>query len=243
MDALDVADRVHVAPVGYENDRIVLPALELSADRVVMLAYEDETDHPSFLPAVRDRLDDRGLPHETVDCDIFDFYDCIGTVGSVVAGFADEEVFVNLASGTKITAIGGMIACMATGATPYYVRAERYGPMTDGAVAEGVREIVELPTYPMDHPDPQQVATLRHLAEHGPATKKQLIRFAEEVGLPALAEHETANRKGKYRRLDARVLNPLVDFGYVELDRRGRSTSVSVTDAGRDALRAFAYLA
>ena len=242
MDDLAVPDRVHVAPVGYENDRIVLPAAELSADRVVLLVYDDETEHPSYLPEVRNRLDERGIPHESIPCDIFDFYDSIGTVGQVVSEFADADLYVNLATGTKITAIGGMIACMATGATPYYVRAEAYGPLTDADVAEGVRSLVELPTYPIEYPDPQQVSTLRHLAQEGPATKKQLIRFAESADLPALADHDARNRKGKYRRLDARVLDDLEENEYVALDRSGRSTRVSISDAGRDALRAFSYL-
>jgi len=243
MDALDVPDRVVVAPVGYENDRIVLPAAELSADRVILLVYDDETDHPSYLPTVRERLDERGIDHESVPCDIFDFYDCIGTVGEVVTAFADEEVYVNLASGTKITAIGGMIACMATGATPFYVRAEAYGPLTDSEVAEGIRSLVALPTYPIEYPSPQQVTTLRYLAEDGPATKKQLIRFGAEAGLPAIADHDSGNRKGKYRRLDARILDDLAANGYVEVDPDGRSTTVSITDTGRDALRAFAFQA
>ena len=36
---MDVAERVHLIPVGYENDRIVLTAEQLRADRVVLLRY------------------------------------------------------------------------------------------------------------------------------------------------------------------------------------------------------------
>jgi len=241
MESLSVPDRVVVAPVGYENDRIVLPAAELSADRAVLLVYDDETDHPSYLPTVRERLDDRGIDHESVACDIFDFYDCIGTVGEVVTAFAADDVYVNLASGTKITAIGGMIACMATGATPFYVRAAAYGPRTDADVAEGIRSLVELPTYPIEYPSPQQVATLAYLAEEGPATKKDLIRFGADAGLPAIAGHDAGNRKGKYRRLDSRILDDLAANEYVSLATDGRSTRVAITEAGRDARRAFAF--
>jgi len=123
---MDVAERVHLIPVGYENDRIVLPAVRLRADRVVLLRYEDETDHPSYVETVRERFVEEGIDHETVPCNIFDFYDSIGTVAELSTRFADHEVYVNLASGSKVTAIGGMIACMTSGATPYYVRAKRY---------------------------------------------------------------------------------------------------------------------
>lgn len=241
MSGLTVPSRVHVAPVGYERDRIVVPARQLNADHVVLLAYEDETDHPELVDAVRDRLEDNNIDHETVDCDLFDFYDCIGTIGSVASTFPDDEVFVNLASGSKVTAIGGMIACMATGATPYYVRAERYTSSTEPPVTEGVERIAALPTYPMDSPDPQHVAVLEYLSERESATKKQLIRFAEDRGLAFISGYEDSDLTGKYRRLDAHIVDPLADTGDVTVDARGRSRRVSITDDGRNTLRAFAY--
>ncbi|WP_436931941.1 HFX_2341 family transcriptional regulator domain-containing protein [Halosimplex halobium] len=239
---MEVAERVHLIPVGYENDRIVLPAVELRADRVVLLRYEDETDHPSYVETVRGRLDDEGIDHETVSCNIFDFYDSIGTVAELATRFSDHEVYVNLASGSKVTAIGGMIACMATGATPYYVRAQRYAAETDGDVAEGIREITELPTYPMQSPEPQHVAVMDHLDREDGARKRDLIDFGKNEGLPFIAERDAANRKSEYRLLDSHVLGPLADNGYVALEEVGRSTRVSLTESGRNTLRAFRYL-
>ncbi|WP_436923666.1 HFX_2341 family transcriptional regulator domain-containing protein [Halosimplex amylolyticum] len=239
---MEVAERVHLIPVGYENDRIVLPAVRLRADRVVLLRYEDETDHPSYAETVRERLDDEGIDHETVPCNIFDFYDSIGTVAELATRFADHEVYVNLASGSKVTAIGGMIACMATGATPYYVRAKRYAAETDGDVAEGIRDITELPTYPMQSPEPQHVAVMDYLDREDGTRKRDLIDFGKEAGLPFIAERDAANRKSEYRLLDSHVLGPLAENGYVDLEEVGRSTRVSLTESGRNTLRAFRYL-
>ena len=36
--------RVHIAPVGYEIDRIVLPAKQERADKVWLLAHENKSD-------------------------------------------------------------------------------------------------------------------------------------------------------------------------------------------------------
>ncbi|MFC7195787.1 DUF6293 family protein [Halosimplex aquaticum] len=239
---MEVPERVHLIPVGYENDRIVLPAVRLRADRVVLLRYEDETDHPSYAETVRERFDAEGIDHETVPCNIFDFYDSIGTVAKLATRFADHEVYVNLASGSKVTAIGGMIACMATGATPYYVRAKRYAAETDGDVAEGIREITELPTYPMQSPEPQHVAVMDYLDREDGARKRDLIDFGKQADLPFIAERDAANRKSEYRLLDSHVLGPLAENGYVDLEEVGRSTRVSLTESGRNTLRAFRYL-
>ena len=239
---MDVPERVHVMPVGYEIDRIVEAATQLRADRVVLCQYDDETDHPSYADVVRERLDDAGVAHETVPCDIFDLYDSIGTIAELATEFADHDVSVNLASGSKVTAIGGMIACMATGATPYYVRAQRYAAETDGDVAEGIREMTELPTYPMDSPDPQQVAVLAHLETEGEVSKRDLIRYGEREGLPFISEYAADTRKGKYRRLDSHVVGPLEERGYIALEEVGRTKRVSLTERGADTLRAFRYL-
>ncbi|SFS03412.1 CRISPR-associated protein (Cas_Cas02710) [Halomicrobium zhouii] len=239
---MDVTERVHLMPVGYENDRIVLAAERFRADRVVLLEYDDETDHPSYAETVRERLDQRGVDHESVACDVFDFYDSIGTVAELATRFSDHDVYVNLASGSKVTAIGGMIACMATGATPYYVRAERYAAESESDTAEGIRAVTELPTYPMESPDPQHVAVMDYVAREDGARKRDLITYGKEAGLSFVADHDAANRKSEYRLLDSHVLDPLRENGYVTVRERGRSKLVELTDAGENTLRAFRYL-
>ena len=239
MEPLDVARRVHVVPVGYEHDRVVLPAERLDADRVVLLENPDD-DYP-YPDRARDRLDELGIDHETRACDLFDLYDSIGVVADAVTDYADDDVYVNLAAGGKVTAIGGMIACMATGATPFYVRAERYGEAADGA-SEGVADVSRLPTYPIDRPSTEQVAVLEHLVVEGARTKKQLIEFGKAEGLSFVADHDASNRKAEYRLLDSHVVDSLVENGYVEIDAAGRTKRVTVTERGANTCRAFRYL-
>lgn len=241
MEHMDVARRVHVMPVGYENDRLVLPAVELGADRVVLLEPSNGGDAREYGDTVRERLDEAGVPHETVPCDIFDLYESIGTIAEIAARNAGEDVSVNIASGSKVTAVAGAIACMATDATPYYVRAERYGEAAD-SVSEGVEAIYELPTYPIDRPSREHVAVLAHVAEHEPVTKKRLIAFGEDEDLPFIADYEGAGEKGKYRLLERHVVDPLAERGYVAVEDVGRTKRLSVTDSGRNTLRAFSYL-
>ncbi|WP_276255169.1 DUF6293 family protein [Halomontanus rarus] len=238
MERLEVPDRVHVMPVGYENDRLVLPAIELGADRIVLLEPE-AGDAREYAESVRERLDDAGIAHETIPCDIFDLYESIGAIAEVASRF--EDVSVNIASGSKVTAVAGAIACMATDATPYYVRAERYGEAAD-SVSEGVEAIYELPTYPIDRPSREHVAVLAHVAEHEPVTKKRLIAYGENEDLPFIADYDGAGEKGKYRLLERHVVDPLAERGYVAVDDVGRTKRVSITDSGRNTLRAFSYL-
>ncbi|WP_198668059.1 DUF6293 family protein [Saliphagus sp. LR7] len=238
MERLAVPERVHAMPVGYEVDRLVVPAVELGADRVVLLEPHSERAR-EYGDAVRDGFDEADIDHETVPCDVFDLYDSIGSIAEVASRF--EDVSVNIASGSKVSAVGGAIACMATGATPYYVRAERYGDEAD-SVSEGVEAIYELPTYPIDRPSREHVEVLEYVAENEPVTKKRLIAVAEERELPFIAGYDGSGEKGKYRLLERHVVSPLADRGYVQVEDVGRTKRLSSTESGRNTLRAFSYL-
>lgn len=243
LSDMNVPERVHIMPLGYERDRITEAARRLKADRVVLLDHvEDEDDRPSYHSEVLDELQNANMMVDRVQCNIFDLYESLGTIAELVTQNIDDDVYVNLATGSKVTAIGGMIACMATNATPYYVRAETYGDNDDQPVSEGVRGINELPAYPIDKPSPERVAMLEHIADEREVSKKSLIEFGEMAELPFLEEYDSEEMKGKYRLLDSRILDPLEDQGYVEVTEVGRKKYVSLTSSGANTLEAFRYL-
>ena len=39
--------RVHIAPVGYEIDRVVIPAIKMKADKVYLLRHDDYSEDKS----------------------------------------------------------------------------------------------------------------------------------------------------------------------------------------------------
>jgi len=255
--AVNVAERVHVMPLGFEHDRIVEPAREYRADRVILLDWiADDIDRPDYHDDVFADLDAAGIAVECRDCKLFDLYDSIAVVAEVVSteatpdGDADvaNDVYVNLATGSKITAIGGMIACMVTGdATPYYVRAERYASGAE-PVGYGMELAVDLPAYPMERPDSQQIAVLDRLVEAGSQSKKQLIRFGAERELPFVRDCDRPfDASGKptkqaYARLRRHVVEPLEAREFVTVEPVGTTRQVRATEAGRNARTAFGFV-
>lgn len=242
-----VPDRVHIVPLGYERDRVVRPTLQLKADRVILLHHDEPSDErPPYHAEIRDCFEEEQVTYEECSCDIFDLYGSLGEIARIITRYGDDDVYVNLATGSKVTAIGGMIACMATGATPYYVRAKRYGPEGEHPpktpVSFGVAGIDELPAYPIEGPSVQQVAILNHLKKEEYASKKELIEFSERMELPFLADYDSDVIKGKYRLLDAHVLDALVEDGYVEIEEVGRDKRAHLTPDGAKTLQAFSYL-
>ncbi|WP_281194958.1 DUF6293 family protein [Halorubrum sp. F4] len=249
MTDLDVPRRIHIVPLGYEEDRIVEPVIDADADEVLLLepSPDDEgVDSPTYHENVRERLRDAGVRIETIECDIFNLYSSLGTIAEVSNRFREHSVYVNLAAGSKVTAIGGMIACMVTGAVPYYVRAETYAGGEERPVASGAKPPETLPKYHIEEPEHEHVAVLDHVADSQPVTKRDLIDYGRREGLPFVERYETEGvqnpDRGYYRRLNTRVVEPLRERGFIEIEKHSKYQYVSLTESGENHLRAFRYL-
>lgn len=249
MSGLQVPKRIHIVPFGYEEDRIVEPVIDYDADEVLFLepsAEHGDIDQPEYHARVREQIADAGIETETVECDIFNLYASLGTIAELANEFRAHNVLVNLASGSKVTAIGGMIACMATGAIPYYVRAESYAGGTQKPVATGVRSTERLPKYHIEEPEPQHISVLEYVSEDGPTTKQDLIEYGRREGLPFIARYDTDNVKnpdrGYYRRLNSQILSHLEERGFVDVEEHSKYQYVSITESGANQLEAFRYL-
>lgn len=246
--------RVHVVPLGFEYERLRAPIREWRADKVVAVEY-DEGERISYVEGLLDELaDDAGVELQRRACDIFDLYEALGTIVAAVDDHPDDEVYVHLSAGSKITAIAGMIACMAGDAHPLYARPD-YGPdserVPDEPLHDEVDRIFELPTYPIERPPEPQIAAMDFLAQEdaGDATgryrgasKKDLVRFVRDQGFPFVAESEATTEKGYYRLLETHVVGPLTERGYVAVEQVGRRKYVSLTPEGEDTLRAFRHV-
>lgn len=257
-----VAMRVQVVPLGFEYERLKRPIVEWRADKVVAVEYDDADAEVPYLDELLAELaDNERIDLERRSCDIFDLYDTLGTVAAAIADHAGDDVYVNLSGGSKITAIAGMIACMATGATPIYAKPD-YGPEADRIPSEPLHDEVErifsLPTYPIESPSATHVAFLRFIAERSEsaaaeadqdakgryrgASKKELVEFARDEAFRFVAESSAQTDKGLYRLLDRHVVDPLESKGYVAIEKVGRHKYLTLTEAGENALRAYRYL-
>jgi hypothetical protein len=244
---MDMVRRVHVAPLGFERDRVVEPARRYGADVCYLLVHEDGP-RPDYHDDVVGDLEAAGVEVRTRTVDLHDVYDVLGVVTTVAASHEGDDVRVNVSSANALAAVGATVACMdvSTDATAYYVHPA--GRAHDGAAAPrttGFASVDTLPTYPIDSPTPDQVAVLRYLRETTTGSytpkKKDVIDHAKEAGLSFVADNPPANRQGEFRRLNAAVIDPLVEDGLVEVRSVGRRKEVTVTDRGEKALRAFRH--
>ncbi|WP_224335660.1 DUF6293 family protein [Haloprofundus halobius] len=238
--------RVQIAPLGYERDRVFVPATELDADRLYLLVDAAADSTVTYHETLRDDLVDAGIEIEERKLRLHDVYDVMGVTTTIAAKHADDEVLVNISSGTNVAAVGAAIACMTTHAAAFSVEPEAYGhDIREAPLTRGVVDIGELPNYPIESPTREQIAVMGYVRDRTDrgytVHKRDLIEFAEREELAFMTDTPTENRQSKYRRLDAHVVDPLESKGYLDCRRAGRRTLVSLTETGESVYRAFEH--
>ena len=55
---MKVKKRIHIAPVGFEIDRIVIPAIEYNADKVYLLVHNNKAEDKAgaYVTRIKDEL-------------------------------------------------------------------------------------------------------------------------------------------------------------------------------------------
>ncbi|MDL0126341.1 DUF6293 family protein [Halobacterium salinarum] len=243
---MDIADRVQIAPLGYEYNRILEPIYEYNADIVVLLRHQASQDYEASFQRdlVQTLRENDRIELKERECDLFDINNAVTTFVNVIEAHQKDDVLVNLSTGSKLTAIGGMMACQSTSATPFYVapnfRNEDGGreapsePLTDS-----VGEMFDLPVFRLSSPSPDQLTILGYLREQNGATKKELIQHARDEELTFITDTSSKTEEGLYRLLDTRIIKPLCEQSYIHIEKDGRKKRVYLDDHGQDALRIF----
>jgi len=251
-------ERIHIAAQGFERDRIIEPAKSARVHRVVLLEHS-EGPRPDWFSDVTDELESAGITVEPETCNIFDMWEVIGRVSEVVRRYDDADIGVNVATGSKPSAIGSMIACMTTDATPFYVKPEGYGdPDVDEIneirpVSHGVKDTWELTAYPMERPNKQDIWIMEYISQNTSVSKSALIEFGRgerTVGsgyepdgrLPFMDKDYTDKSTSNHNRLNSQVLNHLEERGWIETEERGTSIYVELTEEGAKSHRAFRHI-
>jgi len=190
--------RIHIAPVGFEIDRIVIPAVKLKADLVYLIVHDNLSDDKAqrYHIEIQKQLKKKKIKTETVYADRFRLFDIIRVVKEIITNHRKDTFYVNVASGSKIHAIGCMMACMLfddrKNIHPFYPQAESY-PVYKNKEQQtyGVKEIHGLPTYQLLTPKPDLLAALKIIKEHdGRIQKKVLAEIAEEKKILKLVQEK-----------------------------------------------------
>lgn len=235
--------RVHIAPVGYEIDRIVLSAKQERADKVWLLVHENKSNDKAvpFVSKITKQLEKLQIEVIQESHDRQDLFKIIKAVKNIIQQEKGNEIYVNLASGSKIQAIGTMMACMMFNDNntihPFYVEATHYpGFDVKQPLSTGIKEIVNVPPYSIKTPDQKLVDALKIIQDNnGKLTKKEMAKLAEEKEIITINAKEKNHSMARFASLDKNIIQPLEEWGFISVNKIGRNRWIEITEEGNNA--------
>jgi hypothetical protein len=150
---------VHIAPVGYEIDRIVIPAKEKKADKVWLLVHDNPSEDKalSYIEKITKLLKKEKIKVVKEYHNRLDLFQIIKSVKKIIEDEKENNIYGNLASGSKIQAIACMMACMMynrmKNVIPFYAEAKDYLGFSGEQLSTGIKNITEVPTYEIKTPE------------------------------------------------------------------------------------------
>src|SRR3989304_3079096 len=96
--------RVHIAPVGFEIDRIVIPAKKMKADKVWLLIHDNPSEDKAgpFVEKIQNLLKKEKIKVQLERHNRLNLFKIIRSIKEIVSKEKGNDIYVNLASGSKI---------------------------------------------------------------------------------------------------------------------------------------------
>lgn len=241
--------RIHIAPVGFEVDRIVIPAIQDKADEVYLILHKNKSEDKAtpFADKILAKLKKKGIRVEYAYADRFDLFEIIKVIKEIIEKDRDSEFLINVASGSKIHSIACMMALMIfddrKNLKPFYAIPKKYYVFDSGEQQTyGVEDIQELPTYRIQTPSKSMIKILSVIKEminnsrNKKITKKELVTELEDLKLIETNKQSENHHMSKYTTLNKKVIEPLkTTWGYIDEEKVGRNRRIFFTPDGEAA--------
>ena len=239
-----VTFRVHIAPLGFEIDRIILPLKETKADKLWLLVHEKTAEDKSgpYLEKIKKQCKKLGVEVDISYADRLSIFKAIKTVKEIISKEANNYIYVNVASGSKIQAIACMMACMilkeCKNIQPFYAEPEQYAAFEGKQQSFGIKDTIPLPIYEIQTPKPKLLRALKIIqqAKNQKITKKEMAELAEKQEIITINSEDKNHSQARFASLDKNIIQPLVDeWNFVEIEKIGRNRWIKITQEGKDA--------
>jgi CRISPR locus-related DNA-binding protein len=237
--------RIHISPVGFEFKRVTEPLIRMQADKVYLVSYQENDSGQRYLQLIKKELSEnyKHIKIAEVFVDIWDLYQCIEKFREIIHKEGNNHVYINVSTGTKITAIAGMFSCMLWNANPYYAKVNYLARKKEiDILPENIGELQPLPVYGINKPKFEFMLVLDLLKSAGGKMKKaHLISKLEEKEIIRLKDETKVvlTKPAKHSQLRA-ILDPMeFDWKYIRVEASGRRSEVFLTEQGDNALKIF----
>ena len=229
--------------MGFEIDRVVIPAKKEKAEKVYLIVHKNTTEenysiHTKYYTEIQRRLKAAKIETELVYCDWQNVEEITRVARDLILKEADSEIAINLASGSKNHAIGLDRACMTFRKRkhihPFYPVAKKWAAVKyPHQQSEGVKRIKQIPIHRVIVPDPELVIALK-------AIKQDAVDIPMHKGRKGVKKKDLAkslygdSSKVNLTKLQRNITQKLEKtWRAVEIIQVGQSDWISLTDEGK----------
>lgn len=240
--------RIHIVPVGYDYySRVVEPLRDPRADRIFFIKHKKGAirGHPKFFNSITKEIKKIGIEYKEIETDIWDLFECVEIFRKIISDEIKKEnhVYINVSTGTKVTAMAGILACMMWDQTPYYVKLKNPTKKNIKTIPKiAVEDAEKLPTFDIKKPDYKMMKVLEKISSYKAEMlrKWQLTEYLEDEGIIKPADpDETFSENAKLGQLQ-NIIKPMEkEWKFVETESRGSRSQVKMTKKGKQALKIF----
>jgi len=235
--------RIHIAPLGFESDRIVLPAVDMKADKVWILVdnVPKLTVAKPYLEEVKKRLKQKKIDFEIKKVSRLKLLSTIKGVKDIIKNDGQHTYYVNVSSGSKIQAVACTMACMMfnekNNLIPFYVQPKDYFRYKGKPQSWGMKEIIDIPKYKIQTPEEKLIKALQIIEQNkGRITKKDLAESAEEQKLIEIGAKDENYDQARFASLNKNIIQPLKDdWKFIKEEQIGRTRWLEITEEGKNA--------
>jgi len=267
--------QVHIVFNCQEKGRITEPLLENSPHKIYYFtAYIKKTKQKDKyleymeenIQTIQNRIPAIKIVRKTVD--YVDYIEIIQQISKIVkderAENSNATIYINISSGSKITAIASIEAAKIWGLEHYYVYSDKYNQYDEGPVHTGKFYIERPVTFPTQRPRKDHIQTLKLIesmiqrkyenkilpkSELNGESKfiyfKNLIEKLEFEGIIGLESNNKDSKKRKsalYMKAKD-FLDPLEkELHYITISKDKRNRKVRLTHEGENLIKIFRYL-
>ena len=232
--------RIHIATLDHHVERITEPMISLHADKAYIIAFKEKDSSYIFLEKTKKSLEKHRIKVTTVYADIWNLLECITKFREIIREEKENHVFVNLSTGTKISCISAMMACMIWNCEPYYAKSKYQDIKIPKKIKEEkIGDIVSIPTYKMHIPKSEFLTVLDVLNNNeGKMKKKEIIMKLKELKIIYSVDDHVLSKQAEHGQLKT-ILEPMLDEEYIYVETVGRNSVVNITQQGKNTLKIF----
>ena len=234
--------RVHIAPVGFEVDRIVMSAKKMNADKVWLLIHDvpSEDKAQQYTKKIQAQLKQAKIAFEIERVNRLNLFKILKSVKEIVEKEKENDIYINVASGSKIQSVACMMACMMfndyQNIKPFYAEAKHYASFK-GEQTTGLKNLQSLPIFEIQRPKSELIKALKIIVENnGKIKKKHMAEIAEEKNIIVVKAKEENFTQARFASLDKNIIQPLLEqWKFIEVEKIGRNRWIKITEEGKNA--------